>query len=472
MRTKTFGLAAVLAAASAAVCLAQDAVPQSGPAKNGEPAWFIYQQNRAPAAAAGAPGAVAAARPGRGGRNRVSDACNADIAKFCSGKAATEAQSCLQENSGTISKECKTALEGSRFRVNNGDISIPICEHSPICTASTGAGIGNLNNPDGVRGGVGGYIRVEWKSKPLNLGWKPAYPIHLPTEGTGGAVSLAVDHHDNLWVVQRNAAGIAQLNKFSPDHKLLFSIGDNVIGHLVQAHGINVDANDNVWLCDEYGSTVEEVSPDGKLLKTIGIRGHRGDWNEKTGQRLIWQPIALTFAPNGDLYIGEGHANESPNDFKTDDPANQSGAARVIHLDKNGNFINQWYGDVVGPGKFYQVHDLAVDPRTGNVWIGDREQYRLVVYSANGQFIKTVQTRNLTCNVAFDSKGEMWIGTGGDGQYLHMSRDGKVLGVIGNGPGRGDGQEGETGYIRWDSHGNMWTGDTTNGRITEWVKPS
>ncbi|HZQ45878.1 MAG TPA: 6-bladed beta-propeller, partial [Verrucomicrobiae bacterium] len=161
----------------------------------------------------------------------------------------------------------------------------------------------------------------------------------------------------------------------------------------------------------------------------------------------------------------------SPNDFDGPDPASQSGAARVIHLDKNGNFLNQWYGDYEGPGKFYQVHDIAVDPRNGDVWVGDREQYRLVVFTANGQFIKTIQMRNLTCNIAFDKKGELWIGTGGDGQYLHISRDGKILGAIGNGPGRGDGQEGETGYIRWDSHGNLWTGDTTNARITEWVKP-
>ena len=35
-----------------------------------------------------------------------------------------------------------------------------------------------------------------------------------------------------------------------------------------------------------------------------------------------------------------------------------SGAARVIHLDKNANFINQWYGDITGPGKFFQVHGI------------------------------------------------------------------------------------------------------------------
>ena len=28
----------------------------------------------------------------------------------------------------------------------------------------------------------------------------------------------------------------------------------------------------------------------------------------------------IAFAPNGDVYIGEGHANESPNDAGSDDP--------------------------------------------------------------------------------------------------------------------------------------------------------
>ena len=60
----------------------------------------------------------------------------------------------------------------------------------------------------------------------------------------------------------------------------------------------------------------------------------------------------VAFAPNGDVYIGEGHANESPNDTDSDDPANNIGAARIIHLDKNGKFINQWYGNEVGQGKF------------------------------------------------------------------------------------------------------------------------
>lgn len=381
-----------------------------------------------------------------------------------------DAYTCLYGNNGVIGKMCKVALTGSQYRMKTPKVVIPVCDHSPICTDNSGAGIDHLNNPDGIRQGIGGYIRVEWKSVPTNLGYKPEYPIHL--QYRGGAVSIAIDHHNNLWVIQRNPEGQPQLFKYGPDHKLLLTVGENVIGHIYHAHGMNVDAHGNVWICDEYGSTIHEVSPDGKLLRVIGILGHRGDWNEKIGQRLLWQPVAITFAPDGDIYIGEGHANESPNDFDSSDPTDVSGAARVIHLDKNGKFLNQWYGDMVGPGKFYMVHDLAVDPRTGDVWVADRENYRLVVFTPNGQFIKTVQMRNLTCNVAFDSKGELWIGTGGDGQFLHITREGKVLGAIGNGPGIGNGEVTETGYIRWDSHGNLWTGDTSFARVTEWVKPS
>ena len=59
----------------------------------------------------------------------------------------------------------------------------------------------------------------------------------------------------------------------------------------------------------------------------------------------------VAFAPNGDVYIGEGHGNESPNDTDSEDPANNIGASRIIHLDKNGKFKNQWFGNEVGPGQ-------------------------------------------------------------------------------------------------------------------------
>jgi hypothetical protein len=442
---------AALATGAVTVAAARD-LPQSGPAENGSPAWYIYH---AP------PAAPAPARP--------IPACTDDVAKLCADLGNDAGRACLTKNMSLLSGSCKTALTAPPTEPYDQS-NTPLCVHSPICGPSNGLGITARLNPDGVGDGIGGYVRVEWKSNPLNMGYKVTYPYAIPPGGRG-ATSVAIDSKDNLWVIQRNAAGKDSLFKFGPDHKLLLSIGDDVIGHQQKAHGIAVDAQDNVWICDVNGATVEEISPDGKLLKTLGIRGHRGDWDETKGQRLLWQPTSIAFASNGDIYIGEGHANESPNDVGSDDPTNISGAARVIHLDKNANFVNQWYGNVTGPGKFFQVHGIAVDPKNGDIWIGDREEYRLVVYTAEGQFVKSIQMRNLTCNIAFDAHGNPWVGTGGDSQLIKINRDGKVLGALGNGPGRGVGENGETGYIAFDRKGNVYTGSTTIDRVTVWMLP-
>lgn len=330
--------------------------------------------------------------------------------------------------------------------------TVEACRHSPVC--------GNRLDPPRST-----LQRVEWKQ---TMGYTPRYPVDLP-EGGGGVSAVQIDSKGNLWAFQRNAAGAPQLFEFGPDRKPMRTIGEDVIGHQEKAHGMAIDAEDNVWICDANGATVMKLSPEGKLLMTLGTRGRRGDWNEAKGQRLLWQPLALAFARNGDIYIGEGHANESPNDTDTEDPVNNIGAARVIHLDKDGKFINQWYGNSIGQGKFSMVHGIAVDPVDGNVWLGDREEYRLVVYTGDGKFVKTVQMRNLMCAVAFDPSGNMWVATGQDGQLLKIDRNGNVLGAVGNGSGTGDGQYIESNYPAWDKQGNLYTGDTSVGRVTEWV---
>ena len=204
------------------------------------------------------------------------------------------------------------------------------------------------------------------------MGYTFTYPYVLPP-GFGGVPAVALDSKNNLWVFQRADPGKPQLFKFDPNHKLMLQVSPDVIGYQDKAHGMAVDADDNVWITAATSATVMKISPDGKLLLTIGQRGRRGDWDEAKGQRLLWQPVMVAFAPNGDVYIGEGHANESPNDSDSEDPANNIGAARIIHLDKNGRFINQWFGNEVGQGKFSSAHGLAVDPASGDVWIGDRE---------------------------------------------------------------------------------------------------
>src|SRR5213594_1005128 len=170
----------------------------------------------------------------------------------------------------------------------------PACSRSPVC--------GNRLTP-----GRQALQRVQWEQ---TLGYTFTYPYVLPP-GAGGVPSVALDSKGNLWVFQRKGAGSPQLYKFDPDYKLILQIGDDVIGHQEKAHGMAVDAEDNVWISDADGATVMKLSPIGELLMTIGVRGHRGDWDETRGQRLLWQPVMIALGQNGDIFIGEGHANES-----------------------------------------------------------------------------------------------------------------------------------------------------------------
>ena len=445
----------------ASAVFSQTEQPTSGKVGNLE--WTLVL----PAARGAGPGAFPGGGGGRGGRggggggfpggsgragNVVLEACKDDAAKICPGlPAGGVTRACLSSNYAAVSKPCQADLDANPLEV--GDT--PLCYRSPIC--------GNR-----LTGAVGGKGRVEWKP---TLAYTPSYPFTDLPPGGGGLVSVAIDSKDNLWALQRNAEGKPQLFKFGPDHKLLFSVGDDVITHHVKAHGIKVDSHDNVWICDEAAGTVREISPDGKLLKTLGERGHRGDWDEAKGQRLLWEPVMVDFTPNGDMFIFEGHSNESPNDVDGPDASNRIGVARVIHLDKDQKFINQWYGNAGGPGKFDSAHGSAVDPQTGIVWIGDREQYRIVQYTTDGKFLRTIQMKNLVCSIYFDRFGNVWTGTGLDGQIMKIDRDANILGVMAT-PGRGEGNMGEATYLTIDSKGIIYAADTVAPRITMWTPPA
>jgi hypothetical protein len=378
--------------------------------------------------------------------------CAGDIVKFCPELSSAGQRSCLSRQAEKLSGACRETLASMPPASSLG---VPPCINSTVCS------------PGGDRGNRTLLQRVEWKQ---TMGYKFAYPIKLP-DGGDGVLGVAIDPQGYFWAYQRSPAGRPALFKFDKSRKIALTVGDDVLGHLDKAHGMTIDAEGNLWIAAANTAVVMKVSPQGKLLMTIGERGHRGDWVESKGQRLLWQPLDVAIAKNGDIFIAEGHAEESPNDTGSTDPTNNQGAARVIHLDKNGKFIGQWFGDHAGLGRFYSAHTVAIDPKTGLVWIGDREEYRFVLFKQNGDFVRTIQMRNLTCSIRFDPKGEPWLADGMDGQVLKIDRDGNVLGAIGGGQGKADGQFMESNYMTWDNEGNIYLGDTILPRVTELLAP-
>src|SRR5688572_7759518 len=134
-------------------------------------------------------------------------------------------------------------------------VAVPGCSRSPLC---------------GRRGGTPrqSLQRVQWKQ---TLGYTFEYPYVLPP-GFGGVPAVALDSKGNLWVFQRADEGKPQLFKFDPNYKLILQVAPGVLGYQTKAHGMAVDAEDNVWITAAGTATVTKISPEGKVLLTRGER--------------------------------------------------------------------------------------------------------------------------------------------------------------------------------------------------------
>ena len=120
----------------------------------------------------------------------------------------------------------------------------PACRRSPLCGNRLGRARQSLQ-------------RVQWKQ---TMGYTFTYPYVLPS-GFGGVPAVALDSKGNLWAFQRADAGKPQLFKFDPNYKLILQVGQDVTGYQDKAHGMAVDAGDNVWLTAAPNASVATNQP-------------------------------------------------------------------------------------------------------------------------------------------------------------------------------------------------------------------
>ena len=199
----------------------------------------------------------------------------------------------------------------------------------------------------------------------------------LPEGRTWGSTAgVYVDAHDHIWVAERCGANSCAGSKLDPilefdqSGKLLKSFGG---GMFVFPHGLYVDKQGNVWVTDGQakdgkGDQVFKFSPDGKVLLTLGKAGVAGE-----SEDTFNQPSAVIVAPNGDIFVGDGHGGKSN--------------ARIVKFDKNGKFIKTWGTHGSGPGEFNVPHTLAFDSK-GRLFVGDRANNRIQIFDQDGHFIE------------------------------------------------------------------------------------
>jgi sugar lactone lactonase YvrE len=197
-----------------------------------------------------------------------------------------------------------------------------------------------------------------------------------PGRKMGSTSAVAVDHQGNIWVADRCGANDCKGSKLDPIME--FDANGNFLksfgaGKFLFPHGMYIDKDDHIWLTDGHvgdgiGNDVLEFDRDGKLLRTLGTPGVKGD-----GQYTFDEPNAVIVSPQGDIFVTDGH---------TPDVGNH----RIVHFDKNGKFVNFWGGQGIGLGRFEVPHALAMDSK-GRLYIADRYNNRIQIFTQDGMLV-------------------------------------------------------------------------------------
>jgi DNA-binding beta-propeller fold protein YncE len=170
--------------------------------------------------------------------------------------------------------------------------------------------------------------------------------------------------------------------KFDRSGRLLKSWGAGMFDF---PHGMDVDRDGSVWVTDAAGLSatqrtatgkghqVFKFSPDGKLLMTLGKAGVGGN-----GPDTFFSPSDVAVAPNGEVFITDGHTCNDQNAAHC--------TARVVKYSKDGKFIKAFGKTGSRPGEFRSPHCLAIDSR-GRVIVCDRGNGRLQVFDPDGKLL-------------------------------------------------------------------------------------
>jgi hypothetical protein len=313
-----------------------------------------------------------------------------------------------------------------------------------------------------------------------------AWPNLPPQWKVGDASSFAIDAQDNVWLLHRprtlkpEDAGRAAppVMVFDATGKFIKGWGGAGSGYdwPEREHGIHIDHKGFVWIggnnCPTSGlaglkpvadDAYLKFTPEGGLVLQIGRSNQsKGDADTANVHRAA---DAWVHAPTNELFVADGYGNH-----------------RVIVFDADtGAFKRMWgafgkppggedscavvtpktFPDAEGPAHFNVAHAIRV-ANDGMVYLADRENRRVQMFTSDGKFVKQLIRTETTFarNLAFSADPAQQFLYVGGGKGISVV-DRKTLDVVGliQPPGiLGAGH-----HIATDSKGNIYLAQTTAG---------
>ena len=302
----------------------------------------------------------------------------------------------------------------------------------------------------------------------------------------GDASSFAIDAQDNVWLLHRPRTLKGEQAAIAAPPVMVFDAAGNFIRAWGGAasgydwpereHGIHIDYKGFVWI-------------GGNNCPTSGL----------AGLKPVADDALLKFAPDGKLAMQIGHSNQSKGDADTANVhraadawvhpssnevfvADGYGNHRVIVFDADsGAFKRMWgafgkppggddscaivgpksFPDAEGPAHYNVAHAIRV-ANDGTVYLADRENRRVQMFTKDGKFVKQLirTSAPFARNLALSPDPEQqFLYVGADKGIAVVDRKAfEVIGTIAPPGILGAGH-----HIATDSKGNIYLAQTTSG---------
>ena len=259
------------------------------------------------------------------------------------------------------------------------------------------------------------------------------------------AAGVEVDANDNVYVFNRGPHPVIVYDK---NGNFVRSFGEDTF--TARAHGIHISPAGECWLVDDSQHAIHKFDLEGKLLSTLGNVGQPADkWSGVPFNR----PTHMCVSPNsGEAYVTDGYGN-----------------SRVHRYSADGKLITSWGAVGTDPGEFCNPHNVIVDENE-NILVADRENNRVQVFDNQGNVKAIWHDIYKADGFCRGPDGNYYIGelcgnhdTNSLGHRISIhSPDGTRLARIGS-PVQGDGP-GEFNAIHGianDSQGNVYVAEVS-----------
>ena len=248
-----------------------------------------------------------------------------------------------------------------------------------------------------------------------------------------GPSGVAVDSSDRVYVFQRQGPCVVVFNP----NGTVRGVWQRQEGVPADAHHIHVGPDDTVYLVDRDAHQVLFYNSVGELVKSMGTR------DQAAMQAPFNHPADVCVAPSGELYVADGYGNSS-----------------VHRFNSAGDYISSFGSPGSGPGQFRVPHSIRVS-NDGRVYVADRENHRVQVFTEEGEFISEWTDFKCPMGVHIDANQVVYV-TDQVPRISMYSLDGELL-------ARGRTFEGAH-QVYTDSQGNIYGIDTANQRLQRFAK--